>query len=64
MREPTGGSVIPDVPKRRDDDRALVLVPVLKPARGSKAGHGGQGDNAPPAPVRSSESRQPQGDLL
>ncbi len=54
MREPTGGSVVPDEPKkRRDDNCAVVIVPVLKPPRGAKAAAA----ETPPPPFRSSESR-------
>ncbi|UIK07245.1 GTPase HflX [Neorhizobium galegae] len=46
--------MVPEAEKRRDDMRALVIVPVLKQAR-SKAG---QGDSSQaPAPQRSNEAR-------
>ncbi|CDN47791.1 GTPase HflX [Neorhizobium galegae] len=46
--------MVPEAEKRRDDMRALVIVPVLKLAR-SKAG---QGDSSQaPAPQRSNEAR-------
>lgn len=46
--------MVPEAEKRRDDMRALVIVPVLKQAR-SKAG---QGDaSQAPAPQRSNEAR-------
>jgi len=46
--------MVPEAEKRRDDMRALVIVPVLKQVR-PKAG---QGDSSPaPAPQRSNEAR-------
>ncbi|MCX8997754.1 GTPase HflX [Rhizobiaceae bacterium BDR2-2] len=55
MREPTGGSIVPDEPRRRDDNRAVVIVPVLKPGRGKAAAAPAHADLPPP--TRSSESR-------
>ncbi len=46
--------MVPEAEKRRDDMRALVIVPVLKQGR-SKAGQGDS--NAAPAPQRSNEAR-------
>ncbi|MBB4102490.1 GTPase HflX [Allorhizobium borbori] len=54
MREPIGGSVVPDEPKRRDDNRAVVIVPVLKQGRSKSAA---SASTEPLPPTRSSESR-------
>ncbi|MDX2259072.1 MAG: GTPase HflX, partial [Hyphomicrobiaceae bacterium] len=43
---------MPESEKRRDDMRALVLVPVLKQAKAQPLPEG-----APPAPSRSNEAR-------
>nr|CAD6614985.1 GTPase HflX [Rhizobium sp. TCK] len=45
--------MIPETDRRRDDMRAVVLVPVLKNARGSRAAQ----PEAAPAPQRSEEAR-------
>ena len=57
MREPTGGDVIPEQPKHRDDSRALVIVPVLKAPRGAKQGALANPIHGDPVPTRTSESR-------
>ena len=57
MREPTGGDVIPEQPKHRDDSRALVIVPVLKAPRGAKQGALANPIHGEPVPTRTSESR-------
>lgn len=57
MREPTGGDVIPEQPKHRDDSRALVIVPVLKAPRGARQGALANPVLGDPAPTRTSESR-------
>nr|CAD6415915.1 GTPase HflX [Rhizobium sp. Q54] len=46
--------MIPEAQRRRDDMRAVVVVPVLKQAR---AGRSGQAEAALPAPKRSDEAR-------
>ena len=45
--------MIPETDRRRDDMRAVVLVPVLKNARASRAAQ----PEAAPAPQRSEEAR-------
>ena len=50
-RDTTNDSIIPDVEKHRDDMFAVVLVPVLKQARG------GPGNNGDAGTQRTSESR-------